>query len=294
MLYKLIGSSLLYLSVIILTVTLTMRCTEIFELLRQSTIKEPDVRISKVNMTGLSFDRVDLLFNIDINNPNNVGITLAGFDYDLQLEQKSFISGNQTNSSSIKANGTETIQLPLSLEFLNIYKTLSEVKDLDSIQYKIDTGLLFTLPVLGNIRIPVSKSGFVPALKLPSVRLSGIKLDKLDFTGADLTLSIKLNNPNAYNFALNSLQYQLNINGAQWFNSKLNESVNINANNDNVISIPVSVNFVNIGRSAYTLLSGNKSLEYKLTGNANLNSNLSLLGSFNIPFNQTGETQLIK
>jgi LEA14-like dessication related protein len=137
-------------------------------------VQEPKVNFSQVKMTGLTFDKVDLLFDIDINNPNSVGINLAGFDYDLFLNQNSFLKGDQQDGLEIKANGKETVKIPLSLDFKSIYQTFQSVKDLDSINYELKTGLSFNLPALGNIRIPVSKSGYIPSLKLPSIRIKSV------------------------------------------------------------------------------------------------------------------------
>ena len=291
---KKINSKLIKIIFLVFIVFYLNQCTEVLNLLNQVNIKEPDVKISNIKMTGLSFDNVDLLFNIDIDNPNNVGINLAGFDYDLQIEQNSFMSGKQNNGLAIKANGTETIQLPLTLKFKDIYDTFTKSKDLDSVQYSLITGLSFNLPVLGDIRIPVSKSGNIPALKLPSIGFKKIKMNQLKLTGADLTLQIKLVNPNAFAFILKDMNYKLNVAGAQWIDGKMNQSTNISAKQENIIDIPISLNFMNMGTSMYNIIKGDQNLNYSLNGSANMGSSLSLLGDFTIPFNQTGNMNIEK
>ena len=263
-------------------------------ILNQANIQKPVVNLSDVKMTGLSFDSVDLLFHIDIDNPNNVGIKLAGFDYDLQIEDNSFISGKQDNGLAIKANGSEIIKLPLTLKFKDIYNTFSIVKDLDSVQYKLNSGLSFNLPVLGDIRIPVTKSGNIPTLKLPSINFKKLKMDQIKLTGADLTLQINIDNHNAFAFILKNIDYKLNVAGTQWIDGKMNQSMNISAKQENIINIPISLNFLSMGQSVYNIVNGNQSLNYSLKGNADMGSSLPLLGDFNIPFNQTGNTNIDK
>ena len=46
-------------------------CSDLLNLLNQMNVQEPKVNFSQVKMTGLTFDKVDLLFDIDINNPLN-------------------------------------------------------------------------------------------------------------------------------------------------------------------------------------------------------------------------------
>lgn len=287
--YNLIKTSLLFTILVFLN-----HCAEIINILNQANIQKPNVKISNVRMTGLSFNDVDLVFHIDIDNPNNVGINLAGFDYDLQIEDNSFISGIQDKGLAIKANGSEIIQLPLTLKFKDIYNTFSKVKNLDSVQYKLNTGLSFNLPVLGDIRIPVSKSGNIPALKLPSITFKKLKMDQIKLSGADITLQIKLDNPNTFAFILKNMDYKLNVAGTQWVDGKLNQLMNISANQESIIDIPISLNFLSMGQSVYNIVKGDQSLNYTLTGQAGLGSTLPLLGDFNIPFNQTGNTSMEK
>jgi LEA14-like dessication related protein len=289
-----IACNLIKISFLLITIFSINQCAEMINILNQANIQKPVVNLSDVKMTGLSFDSVDLLFHIDIDNPNNVGIKLAGFDYDLQIEDNSFINGKQDNGLAIKANGSEIIKLPLTLKFKDIYNTFSIVKDLDSVQYKLNSGLSFNLPVLGDIRIPVTKSGNIPTLKLPSINFKKLKMDQIKLTGADLTLQIKVDNHNAFAFILKNIDYKLNVAGTQWIDGKMNQSMNISAKQENIINIPISLNFLSMGQSVYNIVNGNQSLNYSLKGNADMGSSLPLLGDFNIPFNQTGNTNIDK
>lgn len=281
-------------SLLILQVFILTQCAELLDLINQTSVQEPRAKIADVKMTGLSFNKVDLLFNIDINNPNSVGINLSEFDYNLLIEDNSFISGKQDEGLAIKANGSEMVQLPLSLIFVDIYNTFSNIKNLDSIKYNLQTGLSFNMPILGDIRIPISKSGSVPSLKSPSISLKKLQMEKIKLTGADLTLKIKLDNPNAITFLLNSMDYQLNVAGAEWIKGTSKKVISVNAKDESIIDVPISLNFINMGQSVYQLLKGDQTLNYNLSGNANLGSNLSIFNDFNLPFNQTGETKILK
>ena len=143
----------LILSILVVQVLVFTQCAELIDLLNQANIQEPSVKIADVRMTSLSFNKVDLLFNIDINNPNSAGINLSGFDYNFKLEDKSFINGEQDEGLAIKPNGSEIIKLPLSLNYVDIFNTFSDIKNLDSVKYNLQSGLTFNMPVLGNIRI---------------------------------------------------------------------------------------------------------------------------------------------
>jgi LEA14-like dessication related protein len=264
------------------------------KVLQKGSIENPDVRISKTKIAGLSFDQVDLLFDIEIVNPNPIGISLAGFDYDLILNSNSFLKGKQNKHLEIKANDVAVIQLPLSLLFNNIFKTYQSLKNEDKISYSLRTGLSFDLPVLGPVRIPVSTSGDVPTIKLPAIRLQSLKLERLTLTGAELDLAININNPNSWGIILNSMDYGLNINQAKWANGKIFDKVNILGKKDNLLHIPFVLNFLQIGTSLYQEISRGGNLNYQLNGNAKLSSSLEMLGEFNLPIDLTGKINLTK
>jgi LEA14-like dessication related protein len=270
------------------------QCADLMKVIQKGSVQNPDVRISKTKLTGLSFDQADLVFDIEIKNPNPIGISLAGFDYDLLLNNHSFLSGEQNKQLEIKANDIALIQIPLSLLYDSIFKTYQSLKSEDKIKYSLKTGLSFDLPVLGKVRIPVSTSGDIPTLKLPTISLNSIDLKKLTFTGAEFDLAIGINNPNSWGIIINSLQYGLTINQSKWAIGNLSKEMDIHGNKESELHIPFSLNFLQIGSSLYQELSSAKSLNYQFDGEANLSSSLEMLGQFKLPFDLTGKINLTK
>ncbi len=268
------------------------QCADLMQIVKKGSIEKPDVRISKTKLTGLSFDQADLVFDIEINNPNPISISLAGFDYNLLLNNSSFLKGDQNRQMEIKANDIATIQLPLSLLYENIYRTYQSLKNEDNITYSLKTGLSFDLPVLGTVRIPVSTSGDIPTLKLPAISLQSIKLKRLTLTGAELDLAIGINNPNSWGLIINTLQYGLTINQAKWIDGHTSEKTNISGKNENTLHIPFTLNFLQIGASIYQEISSGRRLNYQFSGEANLSSSLEMLGQFNLPFDLSGKIDL--
>ena len=255
-------------------------------------VKKPDVNVSNVKISGMSFDAVDLVFNIDIANPNGMGISLAGFDYGLNINGNSFLSGNNTDGLKIPANGSHAIQLPLTLKFKDIYQTFTSIRGQDTSGYELKAGFSFDLPVLGAVRVPVSKSGNVPLLKLPSVQMGGLKLNRINLTSADLELGIKIDNPNAFGMILNKLNYNFAVNGQTWGTGVTSAAMSVGQKGESEVKIPLSLNFLQIGTSVYQLLKGNNALDYKLTGDVNLGSTLPLLQDLQLNFDRNGNVNL--
>lgn len=255
-------------------------------------MQKPEASVKKVSITGLSFDAVDLLFDIDVRNPNALGIKLNSFDYELQMNENSFLSGLNDSGLEIAANGQKTVQLPLTLKFADLYNMFSSLKDQDSSVYELQAGFAFDVPVLGAVRIPVSKSGSIPNVKLPKIRVGALKLNNISLSGADLALILKVDNPNIFGINLNKLKYRFDVNGRSWGTGEIAQALRITEKGEGELTIPISLNFMELGMGLYNALTRGESLSYRLNGNVNFGTTLPLLGETQLSFDRDGQITL--
>lgn len=273
------------------SLSLFLSCSTLQELTQ---IEKPDVAVQKVHLTGLSFQNISLSFDIGIHNPNKLGISLAGFTYQLFLNNNSFLQGNQDEAVDIEALGNSTIEVPVTMGFSDIYKTFSSLQKQDSTSYRIDFGLLFNLPVLGKTTLPLKKEGTLPLLKLPSVRVASLTVQKLNLTGATLNLRLQLNNPNSLDLLLQKINYNFMVNGNSWLNGISSSPQNLASHDNSYLNIPVSLNFLQMGQTVYQMISGQQEINYDLSGDLNLGSSNELLQNISLPFNQEGSITVQK
>ena len=277
----------------ILLVGLFAACSSVQEYLKTS-IQKPRVEFTGAEINGLSFEALDLIFDLRIANPNPVGINLTGFDYNLFINRQSFVKGRQDDGLQIAANGENTVQIPLTLQFSEIYQSLVSLKNADSSQYKIACGFSFDLPVLGMQRIPVSKEGSIPLLKLPHISVESLQLKEMNFTGADLQLNLRLFNPNAFSFLVKALHYELEVNEKPWVHGQSEDRSSVAAKDAGLLAIPISLNFLQIGQSVSQLMKRNQTLNYHLKGDLNLGSSLPLLGEVKVLFDRSGQIRITR
>lgn len=269
-------------------------CSALNALIGGANIKRPEVSFVDAKLSKLSFDTADFVFDLKIQNPNSVGVKLAGFDYDFMINNNSFIKGDQQKELEIKAQGEETIQFPLSLTFIDLYQTFQSLKDQGESSYLINFGFSFNLPVLGVVRVPVSKEGKFPLLKLPKISLETFKLKGINISGADLVLTLRLKNPNIFSMILENMQYKLDVNGSKWVSGNMASNVQVKENDESLVEIPISLNFLEVGRSVYQLVNSDRELNYQFGGSLDLMTSLPILGKVDLPFSLSGQTKLLK
>ena len=70
-------------TLIICFLLILLSCASIKDLVN---IKKPVLSFHKVQLTGISFNDVNLRFDIKIENPNPMSATLYGLDYELLID----------------------------------------------------------------------------------------------------------------------------------------------------------------------------------------------------------------
>ncbi len=281
------------LAVVILSGGLT-GCSLIKSLIGEGGLQKPTVRFEGARLTGLSFDAADLIFSLNVNNPNNLGARLESFDYSLDIDQTAFLKGTQEKGLDIPAKGGSQIDLPLTIRYVDLYKTYKNLTSRDSSDYTLKCTFAFRVPVLGIVQVPVQKSGGLPLLKIPKVQLRSLKLNHLGFDGADLQLQVEINNPNSLAFTMNDLDYHFSVNGKEWANGKTAAGQALQKNGAQVLTIPLSLNFLQMGTTIASLLRQSQPLDYKLQGSLKLNSPLSVMKNVQLPFDHDGEIRITR
>lgn len=268
-------------------------CAQLQNLVQKSLAK-PNASVTNATISGLSFTQIDLLFDIKVDNPNTVAINLAGLDYGLKINGNSLFSGNKNDALKIEAQASSIIQIPLSLKYNDIYQGVKDLKSKKNSTYLFEGGVSFNLPVLGLTRIPISKSGDVPLISLPKISVKNIKMKTLSWSGAAMQLDIAVNGTGGMDLFIENLSYGLDIGGQQWISGKTDDKIAIGSDGEKIISVPFKLNFIDMGRSLYDLVTGENALDYKLIGDMNLSSENPLLKTTKISFDDLSKIKIDK
>lgn len=250
-------------------------------------VKKPTANVKDVNVTGMTLDSVSLLLDLDIKNPNGFAINTNGFDLDLQVEKKSLATLNMTDTRvALPANGNATTSVPVTLKFVDILSTLSQLQNQKEFAYNIEAGFKFNLPVLGDVRIPLSYSDKLPIPSMPKLSLETAKLNSVGLSGADMTLLVNVANPNAFGLDLNKLDYQISAGSSSLISGAV-KSVTLKEGESQQLEIPIKLGLAEAGASLLKMLSGSKDVQIGVKGNLDYSSSLPYWNPDPVSFNLT-------
>lgn len=265
-------------------------CTALQDL--ADNIQKPKLSVTDMRVTGFNFDEIELTYDVTVDNPNSLSLQLSSYNYDFKLNEETFIEGRQDEYMEIEASGQSTLEVPVTLNFKQVYEGFRDLSDSDEAAYEFLSELTFDLPVIGDTKIPVSKKGSIPMIKRPSIRVSNLEIRNLSFSSADLALHMEFENPNAFGIRINEFDYGLTINADQWAQGKSLANTLISEKGSSRLTIPLSLNISEIGLSAYRLLSGTEDLNYSLKGTFNLGTTHPLLDQTDWNVNRSGSLSL--
>ena len=278
---------------VVLVCCVFLSCTAVRDAVTERIMRPPSVRIVSAEITDLSFTGARVLFDVKITNPNSLGFTLDGFQYDLLIEDESFLRGRQDGRVVIEAGGSSTVPLPLAFEYAAVYRALEHLIQNDGASYVLEMTCFFDLPVLGRVEVPARAEGTVPLLKPPDLSLRSVRVTRVGLTSADFVIEAALDNPNPFAFEVSLFRYELLVNRKTWAEGQAH-GLDIREKQVALLSFPVTVNYSEVSESLYGLLATGKKTIAVLKGSVDILTPLPLLGEVSLPFEIEGEIPLIR
>ncbi|MCL5097233.1 MAG: LEA type 2 family protein, partial [Candidatus Omnitrophica bacterium] len=247
----------------ILSTLLLASCASIQELAQ---VQKPQVEFTNLRLDKLDLQQLGLVADLKVNNPNSVGLSLSKLDYRFLVEGNPLVSGTQDQGLQLAAKSTSQLEIPITVNSADLWQTIGKVSKQDYFNYTLASVLTFALPVIGNVQLPLEKTGQLPVLRPPVVKVAGLKRRALSLTGADLELAIQVENPNAFTLMLNQFAYNFQVNSRSWATGTNTQPQRIDSKQTSEIRVPIKLNFLEMGMAAYQLLSSKAPLEYRLDG----------------------------
>lgn len=253
------------------------------------TVERPTARVDSVRLTRLSFTDAELTTSVAIDNPNAIGISLTGLSYALDVEGVRFLAGEQERGLAIEAFGESIVQLPLNLVFANLVETIGAVRELDEAAYAVELALMFDLPILGSVTLPLRREGTFPIVRRPTIRVTSLELESINLSGARLVLGFEVANPNVFAFDVEELGYAFSVGDRVWADGALDQPRTVPANGATEVTASFGVSFSAFGRTVRDLLLGDDAIAYSFAANARVNPQIDLIPTVELPFTRSGE-----
>ncbi len=143
-------------------------------------LQKPKASLNGVKLGNISLDSANLLFDVEIENPYAVDLPMLNVDYGVTSNASKLFSGKADIAGVVPARSTKMISLPAKVSYIDVFNAFKGVRPGSKIPYQADVGLSVNAPVLGVIRLPLSKTGELDVPAVPKVNdIEQMLLDKI-------------------------------------------------------------------------------------------------------------------
>lgn len=122
--------------------------------LNMAQFEKPVMKLEGIELKKLGFDKMDLLFNVNVTNPNDFDIKMKSLLYEVEMNDQKIATQNITNPMQVAALKTSQVQLPLSVNLGQIFSSIGGFLKTQQSSYKIKGTAQF-----GFISLPFSETG---------------------------------------------------------------------------------------------------------------------------------------
>ncbi|HEX4499437.1 MAG TPA: LEA type 2 family protein [Thermoanaerobaculia bacterium] len=129
-------------------------------------MESPTVNVTGVKLLGTSLAGADVLVQFQVENPNDVALTLDGITYKLHLNGEPLLDGQFDKQIQIAAGDRTAVELPVTIRFADLTRVIATLQGKKNPEYALDADLRFAVPVLGEVTVPVTQTGKVPVDRL--------------------------------------------------------------------------------------------------------------------------------
>ena len=142
--------------------------------------------------------------------------------------------------------------------------------------------LVLLLPLLASCSLIQSLAG--ASFERPTLAFRDVKLDNIDFNGADVNLLFDVTNPNSSGLNLSAASYALEFEGHKVATGKPPQGLNVPGKATSTVTLPAHVVWDQLAPALLAVLS-KESLHYKASGQLGVDSPIGLI---NLPLEHEG------
>jgi LEA14-like dessication related protein len=123
-------------------------------------LEKPTFIVHEIVLKPRSLTEINLLLNLEIQNPNRFNLTLTSFEYTVYLDNKEMGNGCLEKELLIPSSSTTRAQIPVVAKFKDVGRSLKAIITNDALPYKIE-GTAEIKTAFGSLKFPFLKEGHI-------------------------------------------------------------------------------------------------------------------------------------
>lgn len=273
------------LAVMALSGFITSGCATLRDMLED--VPTPKISFKNVKVNKLGWESADMVANFGMTNPYPIGIKVNKVNWDLKVDGKNFLNGNNTKDFTVAAKKGGTVPVPFTVTFQNLLNTISSAKGKKEVPFELGGKLNVQTPI-GPIDLPLRAKGNLPVLQMPQVRFKTVTATMKSLTKMLFKIDLGVKHQNAYDLSMANFLYDLKLEGVKVASGTASKSANVPDGAEATIQLPIEVDLVSASTAVMSAITSGK-VDYKIGTDLNLKTPF---GTAPLPFDYSGTVKL--
>jgi len=256
-------------------------CAGLGGVLRQGVLK-PEVSVLSAAPTSVDFEGLTVAVDLRVQNPNAIGLRVAGLEWQLDVEGGRVASGDAPGGLTLPANGAATSRLTARVRFADLANLVKVADAREKVAFKVGGRVSVETPI-GPIAVPWSQAGDLPVPRFPHVSLDGVRMGRQSFTDTEVVVRLLVENPNGFPLPAAAIRLDVDLAGERVAQAASQQLAAIRAGQTATLEIPVKLSLLGAGRAL--LGARGKPIRVAVHGTAGF-------GWMELPFTVEGEVPL--
>lgn len=206
----------------------------------------PQAKFEQMKVKEIDFEGAQTVFIFEVKNPYPLGLKLTELNWNLGLAGNALLDGTNDQGIDIEAGGASAVKIPVAVKFADIFAVAADAKGKGEVPWELTGNFAFDTPV-GNVALPFTETGVMPALTAPRIKLEGVRLGKLDLASqsAQLFIDVGIESDEEKPLSFKKFAYGLSLGGAQVASGEsIMQPITDGKTN---LEIPLSVRLLDLG-----------------------------------------------
>lgn len=264
---------------------------------RSSSVAEkllPDIQVVGTEVTGISEEELRLLAAVTLKNRMPVGFEIDSIAYRIFIEDKEIGYSLHPEPVNITASGQSSIKLPVSIAYKKAGRLFESLHEAGKDSARMRMGILLYSNVIPKDSAWVQVKQNIPVIVLPVVRLEKLQVKDLTASGATLQLTMMALNDNTMDFAFRDSKYKVILEEHKALEGVIPQTLKLPAKDSVQLTVPVELNFKELGRTLADLIRKGTDLKYDVTVTTRPVTSVASFKNTDIILHAAGDLKTVK
>lgn len=217
----------------------------------------PTVKFDKLQLTALDWEHIDVDFLFNVDNPNPVGMPLERFDYGLDLEEFTILSGSNPDGLRLDPEATTQVALPVSLNFVDIYDAVEATRGLDYLGFGLHGNFGWDTD-FGPVDLNYDEHGSFPALRTPKLSMKELRIREANTDRVGFDLDLGVDNDQGSSLFFQNFAYKVKLAGVKVADGNEEELGDAPGAAESTLSLPFEIDYIDAIDAIAAVASGDK------------------------------------